>query len=331
MNILLLAWNRFRRGGPKGNVGHELFRRELAKYHNVVFYGLKYFCNYSPDVTLDDLLEKYGKPDFVFTHIEHREGHFPIGIFDELGKLGILKVHYCGDYDRRTWNPYDNHFKEAQYDIIFVPEAQVLRDLKEHGIGGKQFVLPHGVDTSIFYDQHLEKSFDVAAPIGHNERYRRQLKKFVDELSVRTTIEIAKFEKYTKRINESKIIVTCSSLKQLSFKYTEVLACGTLIMGDKPEDLDRLGFKDGEHLILYDDFKDLGNKIDYFLKHDKEREMIAKNGMEFVRKYHSNRVRVAEFIEMIQTGKQVDWNERISQNYTPSFKEMIRAIVRSEK
>ena len=320
MNILLLAWNRLRTRRPKPNVGHELFRRNLAKYHNVVFYGQEYFCDYNPDITLNDLLEKYGKPDFVFTHVEHRKGKFPAGIFDELGKMGILKVHYCGDYERREWDLYNEHFKEARYDIIFVPDTQVLKDLKQQKIGGEHFFLPFSVDTSIFYDRHLEKIIDVAAPIRTGEKCRKRLRRFVDQLDVRTAVDLVYFDKYIQRINESKIIVTCNHIyKQLGWKYTEVLACGTLIMGDKSTDFDRLGFKDGEHLILYDDIDDLTNKINYFLEHDQEREIIAKNGMEFVRKYHSSRVRIAEFIEMIRTRKQIDWNERINQNFTPLF------------
>ena len=319
MNILLLAWNRFRTRRPKGNIGHELFRRDLAKYHNVAFYGLGYFCNFSYDVTIHDLFEKYGKPDLVFVHSEHRERKFPAGIFDELGKLDILKVHYCGDYVGRAWDAYDDHFRKIQYDIIFVPVSQFLVILKEHGIGGEHFLLPFSVDTSVFYDRRLEKVLDVAVPISPTARSRKRLKKFVDQLDVKTSTSKISFDGYIQRINESKIIVTHKKYKFLSLKWTEVLACGTLMMGNKPEDFDRVGFKDGEHAIIYDGFKDLEEKIDYFLKHDREREAIAKNGMEFVRKYHSNKVRVAELTEMIQTRKQIDWIERIGRNFTPIF------------
>jgi len=321
VDILLIAWNRFRRKHPKGNVGHELFRRDLAKYHNVAFYGQQYLCNFRFDITLQQLFDKYGKPDFIFTHAEHRAGTSPTGIFDELGKTDILKVHYSGDYWKRSWNSYDEHFRTVHYDIIFVPDSQILRDMEKRGMNdGQKLLLPLSVDTSVFYDRHLPKTLDVASPIGVPNQYRKQLKDLIDSLDVRTATDRVFFDDYIKRLNESKIIVTNNSRSHhLSFKYTETLACGTLIMGDKPTDLDITGFRDGEHLILYDTFDDMERKIEYFLKHDDEREAIAKNGMEFVRKYHSNRVRVAEFTEMIRTRKQIDWNERINKGYTPMF------------
>lgn len=298
MKILLLAWNRKRRH----NWGHELFRRELAKYHSVLFYGLGYYCDYDPNITIDRIFKLYGKPDIIFTHVEHRERLFPKGIIDKLGDMNdIFKVHYCGDYERRNWPSYNDHFRKVKYNLIFAPCSQVLTDLRRHKIGGKHYLLPHSVDTSIFYDQHLEKIIDVSAPISSNERCRRRLKHFVGRLSVRTSIEKVFKEAYVKRINESKIIVTCSkAYESISFKYSEVMACGTLIMGDKAKDFNRLGFKDGEHLILYDDLKDLEKKIDHFLLYDQERKSIAKRGMKFIQKHHSMRVRVREFTNIVR-------------------------------
>ena len=41
-------------------------------------------------------------------------------------------------------------------------------------------------------------------------------------------------------------------------------------------------------------------KIKYYLKHDKEREEISRNGMNFVREHHSNEVRIKEMTEIIE-------------------------------
>ena len=86
----------------------------------------------------------------------------------------------------------------------------------------------------------------------------------------------------------------------LNMKFTEVLSCGTLLLSNKPEDFDDVGFKEGEHLVIYKDLNDMQDKINYYLKHDNEREEIAKNGMEFVRKNHSNDVRIKEMTDIIQ-------------------------------
>jgi len=299
MKILLLAWNRYHRH----NWVHELFRRELAKYHSVLFYGSRYYCNYDPNITIDKILKLYGCPHIIFTHVEHREKGFPTGLADALGNITkIFKVHYCGDYEKKAWPKYNDHLRRAKYDLLFVPCKQVAVDLKKHGIGGRHCLLPYSVDTSIFYNRHLEITNDISTPFSKNERCRRRLKEFISGLdNINTSLERVYTEAYVKRINETKIIVTCSQVYgAFSPKYTEVMACGTLIMGDRIDDLEELGLKDGEHLILYDGFKDLEEKIRYFLRHDQARETIAKNGMRFVREHHSMRTRVQKFTDVVR-------------------------------
>jgi spore maturation protein CgeB len=82
-------------------------------------------------------------------------------------------------------------------------------------------------------------------------------------------------------------------------RYTEVLACGGFLLADKPEDLEKLGYVDGKHLVIYKDLKDLENKIYYYLKHEKEREKIAKEGMKFVLQNHTTDIRVKEFTDIV--------------------------------
>lgn len=299
MKILLLAWNRQKRY----NWGHELFRRELAKYHDVLFYGSGYYCNYDSNITINKILKLYGRPHIIFIHVEHREKCFPTGLADALGNItDIFKVHYCGDYDKKTWPKYNDHLRRAKYDLLFVSDSQVTVDLKRHGIGGIHCLFPYSVDTSIFYNRHLEKVYDISTPFSKNQRCRRRLIEFISGLNnVNISLERVYKEAYVKRINETKIIATCDkSYGSFSLKYTEVMACGTLIMGDRIDDLEKLGLKDGEHLILYDGLKDLEDKIYYFLKHDREREKIAKNGMKFVREYHSMKTRIKEFTKIVQ-------------------------------
>ena len=75
------------------------------------------------------------------------------------------------------------------------------------------------------------------------------------------------------------------------------------LFNNKPLSIIRLGdvgFKNGEHLVIYNSLKDLKNKIKYYLKNEKEREGIAQNGMKLVREKHSNEVRIQEMTEIIK-------------------------------
>jgi len=84
-------------------------------------------------------------------------------------------------------------------------------------------------------------------------------------------------------------------------RYTETLACGGFLLADRPRDLDRLGYVDGKHLIIYDGLDDFKDKVMYYLKpeNEKERGRIAKAGRKLVVKNHSNRIRVKEMTNII--------------------------------
>ena len=108
-------------------------------------------------------------------------------------------------------------------------------------------------------------------------------------------------QKYIDCINKSKIcIISTNVFNSPNMKFTEFTSCGSFVLSDRPADMKELGFKDGEHIVIYKDLNDLKKKIRYYLKHEKERELIAKNGMNFTRKYHNNILRVHQFTDSVK-------------------------------
>lgn len=302
MKILLIGWNRLGRK-KKGNWQHELFRRELARQHSVIFFGVGYE-GYDPRLTVPDILKIHPDVDVVLTHFEHRDSALVPGL-DKV--KDILKVHIMGgDYHFYSFGSYNDHFKKVNYDVIFPRYSLQTKRLKRHNIGGKHFLLPWSVDINSCYKQDIEKTIDVIIAFQtyhRNHPYRRDLMKIVSKIKgIKSFIGKVWFEEYVKKINESKIFVTSNiKMGELSGKYSEVMACGTFLLTTRPSDLDLLGYKNKQHLVLYkNDFSDLESKIKYFLKHEDVREYIAKAGMEFVRKNHNHEVRVKEFIDIVK-------------------------------
>jgi len=300
MKILLVAWNRMGRK-KKGNWQHELFRRELARQQDVIFFGVGYE-GYNSRLTVPDVLTMYPDTDVVLTHYEFRDKSLSPGLEDV---ENVLKVHiFGGDYNEKSFEIYDSHLNKVGYDIIIPRYKAQMRSLESRGIGSKYYILPWSVDINKHHKLYIEKNIDVMASfqISYKAANRKKLKKIIHEMDVNSFFEKVWFEEYVRKINESKIFVTYNAEdNELSGKYTEVMACGTFLLTTRPDDLERLGYKDGEHLVLYkNDFSDLEDKIKYFLKNENEREGIAKNGMEFVRKYHSTEQRVKEFTEIVE-------------------------------
>ena len=302
MNILLIGWNRLGRK-KKGNWQHELFRRELARQHNVIFFGVGY-DEHDPKLTVQDVLNNYPATEMVLTHYEYRDKALAPGLEDV---KNVLKVHICGgDYDEHSFRSYDAHFKKVNYDVIFPRYGLQARRLKKRNIGGNHFLLPWSVDINKCYKQKVEKTIDVIAAFQINHRVhpnRYNIQRIVSKMkNIESFIKTVWFEEYVKKINESKIFVTSNIEEgELSGKYSEVMACGTFLLTTRPDDLRKLGYENKQHLVLYkNDFSDLEAKIKYFLKHEDVREYIAKRGMEFVRKNHNHEIRVKEFTEIVE-------------------------------
>lgn len=299
MKILLLAWNRRHRY----NWGHELFREEIARQHEVIFYGYGYNCNYDPKLDVFDILSIYGEPDIILVHYEYRNRRGP---YKKLGAVtNIPKVHVAGDYFDRNRHKYNIAFKNQKYDLVFASDKNWVGEMEKNKVADKIHVLPFCVDINIYKKLNIPKTIDVMTSCTTRQDLypdRKPMNSLIKGMGVIHYTKKIFHEDYIEHINKSKIFVANMSRPNSSVnqKFTEVLACGTFLLTDKPGDFDFLGYKDKSHLVLYEDLPDLEDKIRYWLKHEDYREVIAKTGMDFVRKNHSSEIRVKEFTEIVK-------------------------------
>ena len=89
---------------------------------------------------------------------------------------------------------------------------------------------------------------------------------------------------------------------QASPKIFEAMACGAFTVSDKQRDVFSL-FKDGEHLIRFDNSGALVEKINYYLDHSGERERIALQGREEVLKNHTYEHRIKKLLSVVEKTK----------------------------
>ena len=166
-------------------------------------------------------------------------------------------------------------------------------------------IIPFSVDTNVYKSLNLPlKNQILASFTTRNDIYpnRSKAQKMIKKMKIPIITKRVIHKKLIRCINSSKITLTSNNVfKSLSMRYTETLACGGFLLADRPEDLEFVGLKDGDHLVIYKNLDDLKRKIQYYLKpeNEKERNRIAKQGMEFVRKNHSCKKRVNEMISYI--------------------------------
>jgi len=300
MKILILSPNQIGRY----NWGHQLFRNEIGKQHDTIYYGEGY-PNFNEN-NVSTIIKKYcpWKPDVILTY-GWRYSRF----FEGLGKINdIMKVHITVDYVETSNIPVQNKFfNQNKYDLVFGVTQRGVNLMKKNNVCGNIELLPFCVDTNIYKKTGAVKKDQVLASFtARKDIYPNRLavQKAVKSLKIPVITKKVIHKRLIECINNSKITITSNNIyKSLSMRYTETLACGGFLLADKPADLEVQGFENKVHLVLYDGLKDLKKKVRYYLQHDDERSIIEKAGMDFVRKNHSCQTRVKEMVKYINEVK----------------------------
>jgi len=204
---------------------------------------------------------------------------------------------------------YDSLFDSHKYDILF---ARTLLELENIVVARSEpiFYLPYSVDEKIYSDTGVSRDIDAAAIWSTGAGYPNRSKIQVLLRTMRRrrgrTKGLRSYcgrecnQAYVDLLRRSKIFVGSVGVrKPLAQKVTESMACGCLHLTDKPKDLERQGFVDGEHLVLYEGLHDLREKINYYLAHDSERKQIAEAGRDFVLTNHTTKLRVEQFTKIL--------------------------------
>ena len=105
-----------------------------------------------------------------------------------------------------------------------------------------------------------------------------------------------------KAINATEINVNISKIifpTMVGSRPFEVLACGGFLLTDRYTATGTL-FEDGKHLVFYDDFDDLEDKVRYYLAHPQERRDIAGRGHRAFLEKHTLMHRVRRIVEALE-------------------------------
>lgn len=100
--------------------------------------------------------------------------------------------------------------------------------------------------------------------------------------------------------HQSKINLnlTAKSIRSgLSLRIFDVLGCEGFLITNYQAELPE-HFNIGEDLEAYTSLDDLMGKCEYYLSHDKDRQEIAHNGFEKVKKYHTYDIRLTQMLEI---------------------------------
>lgn len=181
------------------------------------------------------------------------------------------------------------------FDIIFVAQKEYVERFKRYN--SYVYWLPLAADSEWHGKQNLEKIYDVAfigqMGIGWRKKLLLNLKKDFPN----SFIGSADCKEIGKIYSQAKIVVNYNVNNDINMRVFEAMCSGSLLITNKIYDngFEEL-FEDKKNLVVYDGtYKDLKQKIEYYLKNENERIKIAKEGNFLVLNKHTYKHR-AEFI-----------------------------------
>ncbi len=219
-------------------------------------------------------------------------------------KRGLLTVCWLWDL---YWGYRQNRPKQFQADLLFTTDGGHNKEFAEHGCN--HHVLRQGIHKPHHYMYPRAYTHDVAFAGGSGRGYpsvRNSLlrwlaktygNRFVHHTRVR---ELALNEALTR----TKIVIADSyteSPHYWSNRIYEMIGRGSFLLHPRIIGLDE-EFTDQRHYVAYkwNDYADLKSKIDYWLAHDEEREVICRQGFAHCGTHHTYTARVDVLLNHIQ-------------------------------
>lgn len=307
MKILFLGSKRKIRGygkGYNGDVFITLFKDELSRQHDVLFWGWGYQYNWQNDKSIFEIIDFFGKPDVIMT--------LCVTDFSKIGLhliKDIPKIHFVGDvYPTMTEKEYKRHkhlYDTLDHDIYFSPNLTTNECVKKMDVRGKCILWPWSVDTNFFKNYNTNRDIDCCFMGSTWEQLygngRSTLKKTLKILKGNNWTKRAYFDDYVDILNRSKIFITNNfKLGYWSKKIMEAMSCGCMLLTDDYPEYEYYGFKDEIHLIKYKTIDEMIELADFYRNNDKRRRKIADAGSKYVRKKFNIVIATEELIEIIQ-------------------------------
>ncbi len=114
MKILLLSPNQIN----KYNWSHQLFRNEIGRQHDVIYYG-EGFSKYIPGKPVPEVVKEIGNIDIILTYgLRYTEPFIGIGDITNIPKVHI-SVDYFPDSTGGTYDRNNRMFARDNYSLYF--------------------------------------------------------------------------------------------------------------------------------------------------------------------------------------------------------------------
>jgi len=185
-----------------------------------------------------------------------------------------------------------------EFDHVFVAQKDLVSVLQPKNKNSHW--LPLACDPGIHRKFDVDKRYDISFVGNVHPKYHRDRKELLDRIGKKYDLHIFNnvfMEDMAKLFCKSKITFNRSVNGDLNMRVFEALSTGSFLLTDDIKNGLHDFFENGLHMVMYKD-NDPMELIGYYLKHETEREMIAKAGFDIVRKKHTYEHRMKEIISI---------------------------------
>jgi len=196
---------------------------------------------------------------------------------------------------------------------MFHPLHKQKYEIDGH-FGVKNF--PHAINKKYFERGSNIFEYEVSSVgrlDGPDYEYRRQAVNLLKKMDI-TTNDMGRYHPYEEMVDtysKSRVTVNVSRgehLQEAHLSCLEIMGAGTLLLTtrdpneDQPHELELLGYEEDRHFATFESLDELQSKIQYYLAHEGERELMANRARDLTLSKHTYDQRAHTLMEWIEDG-----------------------------
>jgi hypothetical protein len=238
------------------------------------------------------------RPEFDF-YFRIDDGYYEHLIPKEL----FPRVYFVSDVHLKgPFKKIKTHIAKRAYDLVLCPMRKEIPLLQR--VSPTEVIwMNAGCDPEIHKRLNIDRVYDVGF-VGTDGGVPRKF--YLQEILERhpnSLIGPADYREMSRIYSSCRIGFSLPIRDEcFTMRNYEIMACGAMLLMKRLRDdsAERLGFRDKEHLIIFDGPKDLFELIGYYLKNREERERIAENGYRLAIEKHTYLHRAKQIIDIVK-------------------------------
>lgn len=238
---------------------------------------------------------------FIGSTYHERKNRF----YERLGNIGEYTRGYldgCIEMQKRI---YGDFLLERML------EPEIMEDMLEHcplrvnqdGFERLEWVYAHYFLARQITALERKEILDLLSQKYQVELYTYDATPELSRVKNRGTAEVMEEAPKIYRCSQINLNISLKSiLTGIPLRSFEIMGSGGFLLSNYQREYENY-FDNGIDYVYYTDYEDLGEKVEYYLSHNKERREIARNGYEKVKNGHTYKNRVDTILEIIGRGE----------------------------